>query len=81
MPVTFLEMISVGYAAPTGVLQNTSSDVATAAISANKPATKKMRVGGKPTANKYPPKIGATIPPSRPMPSAHPMPLVRMRAG
>ena len=35
----------------------------------------------KPSDSRYPPNTGAAMPPSLPMPSAQPRPLVRMRAG
>src|SRR5437764_1922314 len=61
--------------------RNTRSAVATAAISAKPQALKKICGGRMPVASSQPPSTGAAMPPSRPIPRAQPMPLVRMRAG
>src|SRR5205814_2254053 len=61
--------------------RNARSAVAIAAISAKPQALKKICGGCMPSDRRYPPSTGAAMPPRRPMPSAQPMPLVRMRAG
>src|SRR5204863_5139065 len=61
--------------------RNANKAVAIAAISAKPQALKKICVGGRPIRSSQPPSTGAAMPPRRPMPSAQPRPLVRMRAG
>ena len=61
--------------------RNASSPVAAAAITANTQALRKICVGAIFRDSRYPPSTGAAMPPRRPMPSAQPRPLVRMRAG
>jgi len=61
--------------------RSAKSPVATAATTANRQALKKICRGAIPNDSRYPPSTGAAIPPSLPMPSAQPRPLVRIRAG
>src|SRR5207244_10836294 len=58
-----------------------SNAVATAAMIAKPQAERKICRGGKPAVSSQPPRTGARMPPRRPMPSAQPMPVVRIRAG
>src|SRR5262249_676455 len=64
-----------------GSPRNARNAVATAAITAKPIALKNTCRGSSPRANKKPPSGAAAMPPKRPMPSAQPMPLVRIRAG
>ena len=79
--VIFLAGTDGSLPAVAGLPRSTSSAVAVAATSAKKHALKKICCGGRPRASRKPPSGAAAMPPRRPMPSAQPIPLVRMRAG
>ena len=67
-----------GWPGEPGLAASARTDAATSAVTQ---ANRKIARGGQPSSSNAPPSQGPAIPPSRPMPSAQPMPVLRTRAG